>query len=930
MIPKNIEESHVLLALKDIDKKGIEVALTKSRRYNLVYQNKKYPPKLVISKANEFANGRYLSHREFNTYQAQKYLKALNENFIIIEIENDMIENLIKKYKTHLGNNGLVDELYKWELLNQYKGRPDLNAIDFQAEIKSVDYKNLIYPVARTVIFKIADERASDYKECFEMLFNEEIPLYERVKRFGERVSGIYRTIESDAKLSHHHDERTISTFLTFHYPEKYTFYKDSFYQKYCKLRNIQPKEKGHKFVHYLELIEDFVEEYIVNDPELLDLVQKGLPTGTFEDKNHLLLAQDILYQTLDKLALDEKVVALIAADRTAWQDEVIEEFQGHEYCILWNSKRPSGTEETLAFLSQIVEEENTFYLYYSSGGNVNHRATIIDFVEDQNELSTANWKGKYSDVLYYHDDFNLYNDGKKNATIVFLASNIEKIKPIPITDFKVFKSWEYPRQDNLTPIKKEPSVIEVISFRNTKEPSREMKDESKRLNQILFGPPGTGKTYNTINKAIQTINPKFDTNQDRKIVKEEYDRLLKNGQITFITFHQSMSYEDFIEGIKPLKPLVDDKFVRYEVQDGLFKKICNDSKSNFENAKIENKSKLAFELAFEKLKDEWDLNRDIKFPLKTEGYDFTIMGFTNTSIQFKKASGGTSHTLSINTLRDLYYGREINFSQGVGIYYPSILNKLKSYSTENLTNTASENFVLIIDEINRGNVSQIFGELITLIEEDKRLGKGEALEVTLPYSKDKFSVPPNLFIIGTMNTADRSVEALDAALRRRFSFQEMPPRYDLKELDYEVGGVKISDLLRTINLRIEKLLDKDHKIGHSYFILDTNEKPEDRLIAAFYKNIIPLLQEYFFGDYGKIGLVLGKGFVRKKMWAKNSESFADFDSESATDYDDREVFEILDYSKNENISITMGNSETEFDFEKAIQLLMNQKSAKS
>ena len=214
--------------------------------------------------------------------------------------------------------------------------------------------------------------------------------------------------------------------------------------------------------------------------------------------------------------------------------------------------------------------------------------------------------------------------------------------------------------------------------------------------------------------------------------------------------------------------------------------------------------------------------------------------------------------------------------------------------------------------------------------EEDKRLGKGEALEVTLPYSKDKFSVPPNLFIIGTMNTADRSVEALDAALRRRFSFQEMPPRYDLKELDYEVGGVKISDLLRTINLRIEKLLDKDHKIGHSYFILDTNEKPEDRLIAAFYKNIIPLLQEYFFGDYGKIGLVLGKGFVRKKMWAKNSESFADFDSESATDYDDREVFEILDYSKNENISITMGNSETEFDFEKAIQLLMNQKSAKS
>ena len=260
-----------------------------------------------------------------------------------------------------------------------------------------------------------------------------------------------------------------------------------------------------------------------------------------------------------------------------------------------------------------------------------------------------------------------------------------------------------------------------------------------------------------------------------------------------FTTFHQSMSYEDFIEGIKPLKPVVGDTFVKYEVQSGIFKKIC----------------------------DNADKDKD-------------------------------------------------------------------------------KNFVLIIDEINRGNVSQIFGELITLIEDDKRIGKDEALKVTLPYSKEEFGVPSNLYIIGTMNTADRSVEALDAALRRRFSFEEMPPKPDLISSAgklSETKGILKSDelddidlplLLKKINERLEKLLDKDHQIGHSYFI---SVKDLDGLKLAFQNKIIPLLQEYFFGDYGKIGLVLGKGFVSKDDSKKNN--FADFSDADADEFSERPIFKI-------------------------------------
>lgn len=430
-------------------------------------------------------------------------------------------------------------------------------------------------------------------------------------------------------------------------------------------------------------------------------------------------------------------------------------------------------------------------------------------------------------------------------------------------------------------------------------ESEKKMKDDLKfftPLNQILFGPPGTGKTYNTVNKAIEIANSSFILNQDRKEIKAEFDRLMKEGQIVFTTFHQSMCYEDFIEGIKP-ETTPDDKRVIYNVKPGIFKNLCQAAITP---------NLIGFNAAYEQLiKDlseieaaDSDTTEVKTIEIKTPtGKPFSISLNSNNNLSLHTGPNKIKQgTLTRENIQAQING-DVKFIGWNG-YFEGVCNYLKeNYHYSSTTENAAKNFVLIIDEINRGNVSQIFGELITLIEDDKRLGKDEAIMVTLPYSKEEFGVPSNLYIIGTMNTADRSVEALDAALRRRFSFEEMPPKSDLiKKLSKTEGILELDEfddidlplLLNKINERLEKLLDKDHQIGHSYFM---SVASLDDLKLAFKNKIIPLLQEYFFGDYGKIGLVLGKGFVEKQK--ANENIFADFSDADANDFSERPIFNI-------------------------------------
>jgi MoxR-like ATPase len=327
---------------------------------------------------------------------------------------------------------------------------------------------------------------------------------------------------------------------------------------------------------------------------------------------------------------------------------------------------------------------------------------------------------------------------------------------------------------------------------------------QNKPLNQILYGPPGTGKTYETAELAVQICAKDFIENESsenyRASVMKRYAELSKkdddNCQISFVTFHQSYGYEEFVEGLRPVIASAKDA-----------KEIATDA-------------------------DSTDVSVDDSHTGNTTPAD----GNDNTKgqVQYEIRPGA----------------------------FKTICEKAKQNS--------KKNYVIIIDEINRGNISKILGELITLVEEDKREGEVNTLSVTLPYSQDSFSVPKNVYIIGTMNTADRSLAQVDIALRRRFHFIEMKPE-PVKVLDDDgrnplsVNGISISAMLLCINKRIEALYDRDHTIGHAYFtklIGMSDAKGFEELQEIFKNKIIPLLQEYFFDDWQKIRLILGGAFI--------------------------------------------------------------------
>lgn len=573
----------------------------------------------------------------------------------------------------------------------------------------------------------------------------------------------------------------------------------------------------------------------------------------------------------------------------------------------------------------------------------------------------------------------------------------------------------------------------DVAAVPRVKDASQETPMRDVPLNQILFGPPGTGKTFATIEAALEVLDPGFlqAQRENRSTLKKRFDELAQQDRIRFVTFHQSFSYEDFVEGLRATTDEASGQ-LRYEVVDGVFKSLCEAAAAKVtqraeapteigqrriwkmslgntlgEDASIYQEcleggyvllgyggaidfsgctSRQQVQERFAqagitpenpatdygitsvttfvsrmkvgdlivvsdgnfKLRAIGEVTGDYQFKLHPDfaadysqmrpvkwlrqyqpslphtellngqfsqmtlyelrsptldyeklrallgaapptgaffqgqvfGRDYQVVRATADLLELKKPNGNLL-PFSMSLLNELIEGVRSNRISLQDIRDKTAIEKLAGSSLEPYLVNGYNNIlaplvehlladgqvsgsagpegearVLIIDEINRGNISRIFGELITLIEESKREGAGEALSVTLPYSKESFSVPKNVYLIGTMNTADRSLAGLDIALRRRFVFREMAPRPQLLD-GVEVAGLNIGQLLRVMNQRIEVLLDRDHCLGHAYFMPLKNDPSRARLERIFRNQILPLLQEYFFEDWERISWVL-------------------------------------------------------------------------
>lgn len=405
---------------------------------------------------------------------------------------------------------------------------------------------------------------------------------------------------------------------------------------------------------------------------------------------------------------------------------------------------------------------------------------------------------------------------------------------------------------------------IEKIFNNNAKE---DKNMNSQPLNQILYGPPGTGKTYNTVIKAMEIINDKKYDSVDVELykdLKKQFDNLKKQGQIEFVTFHQSYSYEEFVEGIKPYIPewgTVEENN-RFIGQDGIFKKICKLAERNL--YVFDEDQKADFDKIYKIFQEKYETGSSFSNLLNIK--------YEQNNLVYHYGAQSQDRRIDLTRIKDIFnsgkqYSTAIEFNKDYKgnaalkgyffNFYQELLQIKNEYIDENkIDNCINQDplkYVLVIDEINRGDVSKIFGELITLIEEDKRIGKEHQMTVTLPYSREPFGVPNNLYIIGTMNTADRSIALLDTALRRRFDFEEMMPKPELLR-GKDIEGVDLEQLLTKINDRIKNEYDRDHQIGHSYLM---GVKNNEQLERAYKNRILPLLKEYFYNDIDSIAKIL-------------------------------------------------------------------------
>lgn len=831
-----------------------------------------------------------------------------------VDTVTDRILFVIDHYKSNFGAVN-KDEHYKWEALGWYKKHWNIDAEDFADMLTNAFSKtaNLLssgmyYPYKMITEYAQADPE--EVRRIFKLLHDEDIPLAERYHLFRDsckaRIDQIMNEQPGREKaLNHYQDLRAVMVYLTFEYPEKYYLFKSTMYSDFRDRIGFREEKTNQTSVigkvdNFFRMCDMILEE-VKMDHELISMHKSRLDEDCYSDDALHLLTMDIVYYGSNYMSEDDfKKRPITKTETTYWPS--LEEYNPGITKDMWISvlSDPAittpenldmlkkmlelGGESTCAHLAEVYGKTHSYYnkLGSSYGEKVKRRFNCPDCPDresdtvERNRVYVIPFVGRY-----------VTENGNKRY------------------------SWKL--RDELK------EALMSIDIPNP-EPEEETTTDIG-LNTILYGPPGTGKTYHTVIYAVAIIENKELATveaEDYAEVLERYNEYKTQGRIEFTTFHQSYGYEEFIEGIKPVIASDEETGgeageIQYSVQPGVFKRFCEKADrpavadtEDFGISENPNIWKVSLygtgdnPIRTECLKNGhirigWDdYGKDI-----TDETDFTAYGgkvvlnaFMNRmqigDIVLSCYSSTTIDAVGVVTgecewhdeYEDLKRVRKVkwlvkNIRENImdmtdgtvmmqmsiyrlNVTLADVMKIVGKYKPAHVSKPARQgNYVFIVDEINRGNISKIFGELITLIESTKRLGQSEGMSVRLPYSQKLFGVPKNVYIIGTMNTADRSIATIDTALRRRFLFREMLPVPKVLS-DISVEDLSISDLLTRLNKRIAVLYDREHTIGHAYFMPLKASPTIDTLAEIFANNIIPLLQEYFYEDYEKIRLVLG------------------------------------------------------------------------
>lgn len=763
------------------------------------------------------------------------------------ELSADPIRRVISQYKESFAA-WFPEEAYKWRAVQCFQEHWNSESSDFAEMLKEslAQARNLLdtnYSFPCKMITFFAEKEPDTVRSMFQQLLAPRADIVEQIQNFKQSADTLLAKYQfKESMKQHYQGDRTICTYLFFAQPDRYFLYQYGKLKAFLAETGLQATCKmgdSHNVLTYQE-IANRVLSCVQQDSELLNLFETTraeLDSSYYPDSAHHLLSDDIIYYGSQ----------LYKSDYWPSPAEYAPEISAEQWLELLADRSVCTAEnlEILKTMQGLGGEATCKQLSLQSGGTSAHyNSSMVQLARRVQEKTGC--------PLVQNE-----NEDQKWWPILFVGRTALPGQP---------GTYSWKLRDELT------DALKLLSQKEVNNPMPFAK------NTILYGPPGTGKTYQTVNYAVAIIEGKSLKDiqaENHEEVLKRYQQYRQDGRIEFTTFHQSFGYEDFIEGIRP--KFFDENEeeageIQYEITKGIFKAFCLKAQIPIADAKQS-------PYGFSDTPSVWkvSLGGTGGHPLRNycmqndcirigwDEYGETVTDETNYFVGGKYVLNAFLNRMQLGDIvlscysartidaigvitgdpewlpnEDHYKrSRKVNWllkGKKIDIEEFQLSRSLVQSTVYQLDTTAAEvikvlekngfapttavetkPYVFIIDEINRGNISKIFGELITLIEPSKRLGQSEGLQVRLPYSQKLFGIPDNVYLLGTMNTADRSIAMLDIALRRRFSFVEIMPDSGVL-YGVEVEGISISGLLTTLNRRIEVLFDREHTLGHAFF----------------------------------------------------------------------------------------------------------------